>query len=341
MVNDLVLANLGKNGFFEVDVINRSFPIFNESIGEFSFKKTWFYISQYVKAHKIFKRDIVYIAIGLTFLGVLKDAPFILLAKLLKKQVVLHVHGNYLRTQYELLHSLKKRVFHYVLSKGDKGIVSSELLIDNLTPFFSRDNIYWMPYFVENALNDISEKEVVNTKTIRILYLSNLMKGKGVFDVLKALEILNDLGIGYEAKFVGGIDVENEEEVMSYLEKNPNIKYCKPIRGKEKKEIYLWANVFALPTYYILEGQPISLLEAMMAGNIIITTDHAGIKDICSENNGFIVEKKSPQHIADALKTIQQNLSSYQETMVGNHRYAKTNFRPDNFINQLSKILTD
>ena len=119
MVNDLVLANLGKDGFFEVDVINRSFPIFNESIGEFSFKKIWFYISQYVKAHKIFKRDIVYIAIGLTFLGVLKDAPFILLAKLLKKQVVLHVHGNYLRTQYELLHSLKKRVFHYVLSKGD------------------------------------------------------------------------------------------------------------------------------------------------------------------------------------------------------------------------------
>lgn len=341
MVNDLVLQKLGEHEDFRIKCINRAFPVFNEAIGEFSIKKVIFYVKQYIQALKVLKSDIVYVAIGLTFFGVLKDAPFILLGKLFRKQIVIHVHGGYLKTQYKSLKGIKKKIFRYILSLGDKGIVSSQLLKDNLTPFMSDNKIFWIPYFVERALENITEKDVVNTEELKILYLSNLMKGKGVFDVLEALEILNEKGVDYKARFVGGIDGENKGEIMANLNNNPNIQYFKPIRGKAKTDIYLWANVFVLPTYYSMEGQPIALLEAMMAGNIIVTTDHAGIMDICSEKNGYIVEKKSPKEIAEKLEIISQGLVKLKKIMVHNHHYAKNNFKPENFINSLTKILIE
>ncbi len=339
VVNDLVLEKLNQEENFNVKCINRSYPEFNEAIGEFSFKKVFFYFRQYFQAVKIFKTDITYVAIGLTFLGVLKDAPFVLFSKLLGKQVVIHVHGNYLKTQYALLSGIKKKLYHFILSRADKGIVSSELLKDNLTPFLNEDKIFWMPYFVEKTLKDISEQEAINTSGLNILYLSNLMEGKGIFDVFEALKILNDKGIPYKAKIVGGIDLEHKKKTFEYLNSNPNIEYSKPIRGNEKIEAYLASNVFILPTYFKMEGQPIALLEAMLTGNIIITTDHAGILDICSDKNGFIVDKKSPKDIADKLEIIAKNPESFRDMMIHNHHYAKDNYKPEDFINRLADVL--
>lgn len=339
VVNELILEKLNQNESFRVKSINRTYPEFNESIGEFSLKKAFFYFSQYFQVVKIFKTDITYIAIGLTFFGVLKDAPFVLFSKLSGKQVVIHIHGNYLKTQYALLSGIKKKLFHFILSRADKGIVSSDLLKDNLTPFLKESKIFSTPYFVEKSFKDVTSQDVVNTNKLQILFLSNLMEEKGIFDVFEALEILNKKGVSYEAKIIGGIDLQNKTRIFKYLDSNPNIEYSNPIRGKEKIEAYLSSNVFILPTYYKMEGQPISLLEAMFTGNIIITTDHAGILGICSDKNGFIVKKKSPINIATALEIIANNLEDFKDIMVHNHNYAKNNFKPADFINRLADIL--
>jgi len=40
-----------------------------------------------------------------------------------------------------------------------------------------------------------------------------------------------------------------------------------------------------------MEGQPISIIEAMASGNLIITTKHGGIQDICSDMNALFCKK--------------------------------------------------
>lgn len=48
-------------------------------------------------------------------------------------------------------------------------------------------------------------------------------------------------------------------------------------------------------TRYPNEGQPISILEAMGNGMMIVTTDHAGIPDIVEDGvNGIIAQKFVP-----------------------------------------------
>jgi glycosyltransferase involved in cell wall biosynthesis len=77
----------------------------------------------------------------------------------------------------------------------------------------------------------------------------------------------------------------------------------------------------------------------MLTGHIIITTDHAGILDIFSEKNGYIVNKKDPRHIAEKLEYIANNLENFTNMMVHNHVYAKTNYKPEDFISRLTTIL--
>ena len=74
-------------------------------------------------------------------------------------------------------------------------------------------------------------------------------------------------------------------------------------RSKRKllKECY----IFALPTRYPNEGQPISILEAMGNGMFIITTDHAGIPDIVSNENGIVLKK------VDTIGNVYKQLCNY------------------------------
>ncbi|MEI6507521.1 MAG: glycosyltransferase, partial [Bacteroidota bacterium] len=51
----------------------------------FSFSKTIEFLSFYLSIHKVFSSNVIYITPGQTFYGVLKYAPFIILATLLSK----------------------------------------------------------------------------------------------------------------------------------------------------------------------------------------------------------------------------------------------------------------
>ena len=64
-----------------------------------------------------------------------------------------------------------------------------------------------------------------------------------------------------------------------------------------------------LPTYYPMEGQPISIIEAMGFGNFIVTTNHAGIPDICCKKNSLFVQKGDSKSLFRAFKVVKINES--------------------------------
>mgnify|MGYP002630359655 CR=1 FL=1 len=341
LANDTVLKNLKKDSKFTTEYINNAFPIFKENSGAFSFSKTYFYFLKYINIYKVFRNQIVYITLGQTFFGVLKYAPFILLSKILNKKIIIHIHGNHIGIEYQKQKGIKKRILKSLVSSADRGIVLSELLIPNLSPFLSKGNVFILSNFVEDYLI-LPEDKITNLKTtdtLKIVYLSNLMTEKGVLDLIGALKILNKKGVKYKAKLAGNIDVSIKDKILSKIDKNNLIEYLGVVSGLKKKELLLWANVFTFPSYYPIEGQPISLLEAMATGNIILTTKHAGIPDIFSEANGFYINKKDPYDIASKLSYVAKNLQNLQPMMVNNYKYASSTFTEEKFINKLKMIL--
>lgn len=335
LANDIVIKGLKNNRSIEIDFINTQFEIFNDDLGRFSTNKTFFIIKKYLQLYRIFGKEIIYITPGQTFLGVLKYAPFICMAKLFHKKVVVHIHGNYLKTQYELLSGVRKYLFEKILKKADRGIILSKSLLGNLTPFLPANNIYIVPNFVEDYLRP-SKFEIEDNEILKILFLSNLMKEKGVLDLLNAIQILKTENIEFEVRFAGDIEESLKQNLLPIFN-SKEISYLGTVTGKQKKELLEWGNVFVLPTYYKMEGVPISILEAMANGNIILTTKHGGIQDIISVRNGFFAKPKSPEDIAGQLIYINSNFSKLQKIRFNNVEDSK-NYTEKKFINNLLKI---
>ncbi len=340
LANKVVKEALDENPNFNSDFINTSYTKFDEKLGTFSFKKLFFYLIFNIKLYKVFINDVIYITPGQTFYGVLKYANFILISHLFKKRLVIHIHGNHLNNEYKFLHGFKKKIFHYLLSKANKGIVLSESLKENMLPFIKSKNICVLFNFAEDYL--ISEDEKICVDELRIIFLSNLMEEKGIIDLLDALNFLEDLKINYKAKIAGNIDKNNESRIKSKLEPLKNTKYIGVVSGIDKKNLLDWANVFILPTYYKMEGQPISIIEAMATKNIIITTKHAGIPDIVKDGlNGYFVDVKSPTGISERLLYLDNNKKEFERIGFYNKNYFKDNFSLLKFKSNIIKILNE
>jgi glycosyltransferase involved in cell wall biosynthesis len=338
IANQVVNEVLSEDSQFEVDLINTSYSIFDEEIGKFSFKKAFFYLTLNLNIFKIFKHKIIYITPGQTFYGILKYGFFIILGSVFRKELIIHVHGNHLGQEYKSLNGIKRNIFYFLVSRFRKGIVLSESLKQNLTPFIDQASIFCLPNFAQDYLYT-QDKKLVNDE-LRIFYLSNLMKEKGIFCLLNALKNLEKNNIIYKAKIAGNIDQKYSKEILNLFTELKNAEYIGVVNGDDKKNLLKWGNVFVLPTFYKMEGQPISILEAMATENLVVTTNHAGIPDIFKDKvNGYLVKKNSIKSIQDILTYIASNKSEIEKIATYNKEYFLDNFTVNSFKKNLIKII--
>jgi len=338
IANKVVKELLSVDSDFLVETINTSYPSFDEQIGKFSIKKFLFYLSLNLSFFKIFKNNIVYITPGQTFFGVLKYSLFISITSLLKKELIIHVHGNYLGKEYQSLKGFKRVLFYFLVSRFTKGIVLSNSLKHNLTPFLEDKNIFSLPNFAQDYLYKEDKKFVKDE--LRIFYLSNLMKEKGIFCLLNALKNLEKNNIIYKAKIAGNIDQKYSKEILNLFTELKNTEYIGIVNGDDKKNLLEWGNVFVLPTFYKMEGQPISILEAMATTNLVVTTNHAGISDVFQDKiNGYFVEKNNENSIQKILSYLAANKSELKKIAEYNKTFFLNNFTVDIFKKNLLEII--
>jgi glycosyltransferase involved in cell wall biosynthesis len=88
-----------------------------------------------------------------------------------------------------------------------------------------------------------------------------------------------------------------------------------------------------------MEGQPISIIEAMATGNLILTTKHAGIPDICTEENAIFCKKNNVEDLTDKILFLINNINFIQTIATHNYKQASIKFTQDNFIKDADKIL--
>jgi glycosyltransferase involved in cell wall biosynthesis len=336
--NKVLLKNLQLKDV-RTQILNTNTNVLSSFQGsKFSIKKFISFLHTYLNSGRIFFSDIVYITPGQTFYGILKYGPFILLCLMLRRPYIIHLHGNYLGQEFQNLQGVNKRIFKYLISRASAGIVLSKTLSKNFHGLLPLEKIFVVENFVEKNLYEVKCNKKFDK--LRIIYLSNLMLEKGIIDLLDALIDLQSSNIDFEAIIAGGIESSLENDVFSRLEKLDNkVQYVGTITGNKKKNCLNDANVFILPTYYKMEGQPISLLEGMATGNIIITTNHAGIPDIVSNSNGFIVSPKTYSEISECLKIISMDLKFYLEKYSNyNIKYANEYFTEEIFSNKIISI---
>lgn len=338
--NDILLKNFCTQKM-RIETVNTSTSTLSSNQGsKFSKRKAFSFLHIYLEIYKVFYTQLLYVTPGQTFFGILKYSPFFLSAIILNKPYIIHVHGNYLGREYKTLRGIKRKIVHYLLSNASAGIVLSKSLRENFSGILPADKIFVVENFVENEIYKI-KKLIKKKDKPRILYLSNLMLEKGILELLDALVILKSNNIDFHAILAGAIEDDLKGEIDKRLKVlGDRVEYVGTVSGPNKIMKFLDANIFILPTYYKMEGQPISLLEGLATGNIIITTNHAGIPDIIGQSNGYLIKPKSAHAIAECIEKISIDLGEQIERFSNNNiQYAISNFTEKKFSENILYVI--
>ncbi|MCV9388492.1 glycosyltransferase family 4 protein [Reichenbachiella ulvae] len=335
------LANQVLNNYLiaqnhDVCKLDTSHNILSSKKGALNFVQLASLFKGWLQFWKINFYEIVYITPGQSFFGVVKYAPFIIIAKILKKKIVVHIHGGGLIQTRSRLKGFKRKFIAFILGMADRGIVLSSSLRANLSGVIEETDIFEISNF---ASDDVYEIEIDEKKydRPRVLYLSNLMIGKGIIEVIKSFEALRDKRI--EFRLAGSIESSAKDRIETLI-KETNISYLGSVTGLEKILQLQWSNVSILPTFYETEGQPISIIEGMVAGNYIITTKQGGIPDIVEDKlNGSIINARSTDEIVEILSTLERTPDILKTVGIKNYASTRKKYRVSRFGDDIIKVL--
>ena len=301
----------------DVDFINLS-PELKQVKKVSSLRLVVVYIQKYLQLIKMLKQkkyDYVYTVFAPSKSGLLKDC---LSATIIKKynngKLITHLHcGNYGDNFKGIFF---KQLFKYLIEKVSMFIFLSPVL-NHVDDLLNGKAVY---------LNNTISKEIIctdeeidkkmnskiNSDVVNIYFISNMIKEKGYNDLIAAAELLLQKNeFNFKIHLIGSWTNGNEERKSFEKSlhnsglKDKVIVYGAVNERQEIKEFFLNADVFALPTYYPIEAQPLSILEALNAATPVISTYHASIPDLIQNNvNGYLVKPKDVSAIAEAITSL-------------------------------------
>ena len=152
-----------------------------------------------------------------------------------------------------------------------------------------------------------------NSENVRFLFISRIMKEKGIEQYLEAAKTIKGKYSDTEFHVLGFCEQEYEEQLQQLTEKGI-INY----HGLQKDVIPFLEETSCLihPSYYP-EGMSNVLLEASASGRPVITTNRSGCKETVEDGKtGYIIEMKNSQQLIDKIEEFLK-LSNEQRKQMG------------------------
>ena len=257
---------------------------------------------------------VIWPAISSTVPGHLRDLLTISPAIQTRRPVLAVVHrGN--------IHTLFTRAWtaptgRWLARKLYGFVLHDKVLASRLEPYVEREKLFVVPNTVPPGWSlrpeELASRMQGRPHTpFRLLFLSNMLPEKGLWDVIEATAILHHRGFPIETHVVGGwTDTVSEEDFRGQVARHgvtPVVTHHGPISDREAlRTHFLQADAFVLPTYYPVEAQPLSIIEAMGLATPVITTHQGGIPQMLSEEEAFFVPPRQPEAIVRAIEALHQ-----------------------------------
>ena len=286
---------------------------------------------------KRFKPELCYVTPNAKGGAFYKDFVVVEMLKAMGQKVVVHYHNKGVATRQDKTFD---NILYKIFFKKLKVILLAEQLYPDIKKYVARKNVYFCPNGIpkHKEISIIKEHDGFN-----ILFLSNMMEAKGVWDLINACKLLKEKGQKFKCHFVGkwsDITEKDFKDRINELDLKNTVYSYGAKYGEEKKQFYEIANCFILPTHN--ECFPLVLLEAMEQSLACIATDEGGIKSIIDENTtGFIFNKKFPEELADKIERLMNNPIQCKEMGNAGKIKFENEFTIDKFENRMKDIILE
>lgn len=148
-------------------------------------------------------------------------------------------------------------------------------------------------------LDDYKVMEYPDDSVVNFLFVSRIMKEKGIDYYLEAAEYIRRKYKNVRFHIVGFCEEAYEEKLKIYEDKDI---ICYHGMQKDVREFYKISHCIIHPTYYP-EGMSNVLLESAACGRPIITTDKSGCREVVDDGiNGFLVKEKDSQDLIEKIE---------------------------------------
>ena len=306
----------------------------------FSLLKTYSYYKKLIKIMKEEKPDKV-------FSYTIKPVIFGSLAasKAKVKEIYSMVCGlGYLFSvntlKVKLIRTLCGLGYKWSLSKNNKVIFQNK---DDIEEFTKRGYIRKDKCELVNGSGVNLEKFAKNNipqDKVSFIMVSRVLKEKGVLEYFEAAKVVKEKYPEAKFVYIGAIDKNVNALSLDTLKPYIDNKIIEYIPESENVEKYLAeSSVFVLPSYY-REGIPRSIIEGTAMGRPIITTNLPGCKETVQVGvNGFFVEPKNANDLADKMSWMIENKEKLQEMGNKSYELCLNKFTIDIINNNMMRIM--
>lgn len=269
----------------------------------------------------IFVRN-VHILAGSFLSFYLFAVPPIIVGKFLRKNLILHYHGGGLKEFLKDSGAILRFIFNLV----DHIVVPSGFLKNIFDQYGIKSMI--IPNIVESGKFKFAKKDKILPIYLSVRYLREIYNVKSIVEAMKIV-----CKRFPDAKLIIAGEGEQMEDIRDYITKNQlteNISLIGNIPNEQMASLYQKA--YVLVNASIVDNAPVSLIEAMFSGLLIISSRAGGIPYMVKHNEtAILVEKPTKEKLAEAMinavlnqeKSLEIIQNAYRQCQIYNWEYIK------------------
>lgn len=270
-----------------------------------------------------------------------RDLPIFLIGKLARRTLINHLHGNDFDLFRKNLGKISRRLVDFLYSHISISCAPSASLLSQYRIYPSMRKVAIPNFFQEH----IAQAPINKTSDgpLEVIFLSNIIYSKGFTIAIEAVELLARIGIPVHLTLCGSpiadkdMSVLEIKKILNDCVHKSHITYLGSVDGDEKLNVLKRAHVFVLPTTYITEASPISILEAFAAGCVVIASPQGAIPEMLT---GFHAELQPANAVAfcEALKRVHENMRT-ERVWIENRMQAVRKFSSNDYRNRIRDLL--
>ncbi|MGD0596388.1 MAG: glycosyltransferase family 4 protein [Sedimentisphaerales bacterium] len=300
-----------------------------------------------LKALFFFKPHSVYFTCAPSIGMVVRDAPLMILLRLIGKPSVVHLHGGNVQGFFGGFF-LRRWLARAGMRCCNAIFVITRDVEKTARELFGGDKVIYVPNMLDDDfVNNCKLHTDIQNNCIKIIHVAWQAPEKGSFDMIEALNLVQ---ADMQCDLIGKASPEYEKSLNSTILKygiESKIRLTGLLTGADLQRSYEQADIFALPTHPEgPEGFPMVILEAMAYALPIVATDVGNIREMIAADSdkpaGILIRKTNPidpKDLADAFDELSANQQLRKTLGLNGRNRLLENYLASVIVPKLQKLL--